>query len=152
VQQQSITAHFDVGMPTARWPLLPMAPVATFFHNSNDLGAGFKRLTEPPEVVYVLELSPTGSSRTDPITAEDQGGSPRRRYPGTAGILHPQTGKRRNSPQMADIFGTLGARTAIQPETTTERALVARSVSSSEPVATIRIGLKALLLPERLRV
>ena len=32
----------------------------TFFHNSNDLGAGFKRLTEPPEVVYVLELSPDG--------------------------------------------------------------------------------------------
>ena len=29
----------------------------TFFHNSNDLEAGFKALTEAPEVVYLLELS-----------------------------------------------------------------------------------------------
>lgn len=29
----------------------------TFFHNSNDLDAGFNALTEAPEVVYVLELS-----------------------------------------------------------------------------------------------
>jgi hypothetical protein len=29
-----------------------------FFHNSNDLGAGFKSLTDAPEVVYLLELSP----------------------------------------------------------------------------------------------
>jgi VWFA-related protein len=29
-----------------------------FFHNSNDLGAGFKSLTDGPEVVYLLELSP----------------------------------------------------------------------------------------------
>jgi VWFA-related protein len=29
----------------------------TFFHNSNDLDAGFKALTEAPEIVYVLELS-----------------------------------------------------------------------------------------------
>jgi len=28
-----------------------------FFHNSNDLDAGFKALTEAPDVVYVLELS-----------------------------------------------------------------------------------------------
>jgi VWFA-related protein len=32
----------------------------TFFHNRNDLGAGFKSLTETPEVVYVLELSLDG--------------------------------------------------------------------------------------------
>jgi VWFA-related protein len=32
----------------------------TFFHNRNDLGAGFKALTETPEVVYVLELSLDG--------------------------------------------------------------------------------------------
>jgi VWFA-related protein len=32
----------------------------TFFHNSNDLGAGFKSLTDAPEVVYVLEFSPDG--------------------------------------------------------------------------------------------
>jgi VWFA-related protein len=31
-----------------------------FFHNSNDLGAGFNNLTDAPEVVYVLELSPDG--------------------------------------------------------------------------------------------
>jgi VWFA-related protein len=31
-----------------------------FFHNSNDLGAGFKSLTDAPEVVYVLELSADG--------------------------------------------------------------------------------------------
>ena len=29
----------------------------TFFHNSNDLDAGFKSLTEAPENVYLLELS-----------------------------------------------------------------------------------------------
>jgi VWFA-related protein len=32
----------------------------TFFHNRNDLGAGFKALTETPGVVYVLELSLDG--------------------------------------------------------------------------------------------
>ena len=31
-----------------------------FFHNSNDLGAGFKNLSDAPEVVYVLELSLDG--------------------------------------------------------------------------------------------
>ena len=31
-----------------------------FFHNGNDLGAGFKSLTDAPEVVYELELSPDG--------------------------------------------------------------------------------------------
>jgi VWFA-related protein len=32
----------------------------TFFHNSNDMGAGFKSLTDAPAVVYVLELSLNG--------------------------------------------------------------------------------------------
>ena len=32
----------------------------TFFHNSNDLDAGFKALTETPETVYLLELSLEG--------------------------------------------------------------------------------------------
>jgi VWFA-related protein len=32
----------------------------TFFHSSNDLDAGFKSLTEAPEVVYLLELSLDG--------------------------------------------------------------------------------------------
>jgi hypothetical protein len=31
-----------------------------FFHNNNDLAAGFKSLTDAPEVVYVLELSLDG--------------------------------------------------------------------------------------------
>ena len=31
-----------------------------FFHNNNDLGTGFKSLTDAPEVVYVLELSLDG--------------------------------------------------------------------------------------------
>ena len=40
----------------------PLASLAdgsggAFFHNSNDVGAGFERLAETPEVVYVLELS-----------------------------------------------------------------------------------------------
>jgi VWFA-related protein len=39
----------------------PMSELAngtggTFFHNNNDLGAGFKLLTEPPQVVYLLEI------------------------------------------------------------------------------------------------
>jgi VWFA-related protein len=39
----------------------PMSELAngtggTFFHNNNDLGAGFKLLTEAPQVVYLLEL------------------------------------------------------------------------------------------------
>jgi VWFA-related protein len=29
----------------------------SFFHNSNDLDAGFQRLTETPEYVYLLEFS-----------------------------------------------------------------------------------------------
>ena len=32
----------------------------TFFHQSNDLDAGFKKLTEAPEIVYLLELSLDG--------------------------------------------------------------------------------------------
>lgn len=31
-----------------------------FIHNSNDLDAGFRKLTEPPHVVYVIELSLNG--------------------------------------------------------------------------------------------
>jgi VWFA-related protein len=36
---------------------LANATGGTFFHNSNDLDAGFKAVTEAPEMVYVLELS-----------------------------------------------------------------------------------------------
>jgi VWFA-related protein len=35
-----------------------------FFHNSNDLAAGFKALTEPPECVYLLELA-LGDAKPD---------------------------------------------------------------------------------------
>lgn len=40
----------------------PMAELAqatggTYFHNSNDLGAGFKKLVEAPETLYMLEIS-----------------------------------------------------------------------------------------------
>jgi VWFA-related protein len=43
----------------------PMANLAdgtggTFFHHDNDLDAGFKKLTEAPEIVYLLELSLDG--------------------------------------------------------------------------------------------
>jgi len=43
----------------------PLAEIAdatggTFFHNSNDLGEGFKNLTMAPGTVYVLELSTDG--------------------------------------------------------------------------------------------
>ncbi len=30
----------------------------TYFHNSNDLGAGFRKLTQAPEYLYLLEFSP----------------------------------------------------------------------------------------------
>lgn len=47
----------------------PMAELAdgtggTFFHNSNDLNAGFKRLTEAPEYLYLLEYS-LGTTKPD---------------------------------------------------------------------------------------
>ena len=32
----------------------------TFFHNNNDLGKGFRNLTQVPKIEYVLELSPNG--------------------------------------------------------------------------------------------
>ena len=43
----------------------PMSELAngtggTFFHNSNDLNAGFKTLTQMPDCVYLLEISPEG--------------------------------------------------------------------------------------------
>jgi VWFA-related protein len=36
-----------------------------FFHNNNDLDAGFKSTTEAPEVVYMLELSLSNSKAKD---------------------------------------------------------------------------------------
>jgi VWFA-related protein len=49
-----------------------------FFHNNNDLGAGFKALTDGPEVVYVLELSldgvkPDGSYHRVKVNVDREG-------------------------------------------------------------------------------
>jgi VWFA-related protein len=61
----------------------PMAGLAqatggTFFHNSNDLGGGFKKLTEAPETVYVLELpldnvKPDGNFHAIKVTVDGPG-------------------------------------------------------------------------------
>jgi VWFA-related protein len=57
VQQQSDYHRSSMLIADSTMAALADGTGGTFFHNSNDLGAGFKRLTEPPEVVYVLELS-----------------------------------------------------------------------------------------------
>jgi len=49
-----------------------------FFHNSNDLAAGFKKLTDGPEVVYMLELSldsvkPDGSYHRVKVKVDREG-------------------------------------------------------------------------------
>ena len=36
----------------------------TYFHNSNDLDAGFKSLTDAPDCVYLLEFTPTNVKNT----------------------------------------------------------------------------------------
>ncbi|MGO9336481.1 MAG: VWA domain-containing protein [Terracidiphilus sp.] len=58
VQQQSDYHRSSMLIADSTMAALAAGTGGTFFHNSNDLGAGFQRLTEPPEVVYVLELSP----------------------------------------------------------------------------------------------
>jgi hypothetical protein len=60
----------------------PLAELAhatggTYFHNSNDLDAGFKRLTEVPDYLYVLELpldnvKPDGTIDSKEIAVLDQ--------------------------------------------------------------------------------
>ena len=40
------------------WLELADGTGGTFFHNSNDLEGGFKKLTEAPEYLYLLEFSP----------------------------------------------------------------------------------------------
>jgi VWFA-related protein len=59
---QSLQVNLDYHRNSMKLTENPMAELAdgtggTFFHNSNDLGAGFKRLTEAPEYVYLLEFS-----------------------------------------------------------------------------------------------
>ena len=36
----------------------PAFPVGAFFHNNNDLDAGFKQITQSAEYLYLLEISP----------------------------------------------------------------------------------------------
>jgi VWFA-related protein len=57
VQQQSDYRRTAMSLAEGAMASLADGTGGTFFHNSNDLEAGFKSLTEAPEVVYVLELS-----------------------------------------------------------------------------------------------
>lgn len=56
VQQQSDYRRTSMSLAEGAMASLADATGGTFFHNSNDLDAGFKSLTETPAVVYVLEL------------------------------------------------------------------------------------------------
>ena len=58
---QSLQVNLDYHRNSMKLAENPMAELAdgtggTFFHNSNDLDAGFKSLTQVPEYVYVLEF------------------------------------------------------------------------------------------------
>jgi VWFA-related protein len=57
VQQQSDYRRTSMLVAENAMGALADGTGGTFFHNSNDLGAGFKALTEAPETLYVLELS-----------------------------------------------------------------------------------------------
>jgi VWFA-related protein len=61
--QISYNSHSSA-MTMAENPLSELAngTGGTFFHNSNDLDAGFKRLSEPPEYLYLLEF-PLGDTK-----------------------------------------------------------------------------------------
>ena len=61
--QVSYKSHGNA-MTMAENPLSELAngTGGTFFHNSNDLSAGFKRLSEAPEYVYLLEF-PLGDTK-----------------------------------------------------------------------------------------
>jgi VWFA-related protein len=61
--------QLDMKQSSARATENPMAEFAagtggTYFHNNNDLNAGFKRLTEAPECLYLLEFS-LGEAKPD---------------------------------------------------------------------------------------
>jgi VWFA-related protein len=60
MEQQSDYYRTSMSLAEGAMASLADGTGGTFFHNSNDLGAGFKALTELPEVVYVLELSLDG--------------------------------------------------------------------------------------------
>lgn len=57
VQQQSDYNRTAMSLGEGAMESLADGTGGTFFHNSNDLDAGFKALTEGPETVYLLELS-----------------------------------------------------------------------------------------------
>lgn len=57
VQQQSDYRRTSMLIAEGAMASLADGTGGTFFHNSNDLEAGFKSLTETPQTVYVLELS-----------------------------------------------------------------------------------------------
>jgi VWFA-related protein len=57
VQQQSDFRRTSMLVAESAMASLSDGTGGTFFHNSNDLSAGFKTLIAVPEVVYVLELS-----------------------------------------------------------------------------------------------
>jgi len=63
--QVSYSSHRNA-MTMAENPLSELAngTGGTFFHNSNDLNAGFKSLSEAPEYVYLLEF-PLGDTKQD---------------------------------------------------------------------------------------
>jgi VWFA-related protein len=56
---QQVTDFRRSAMSLAEAPMADLAEATggTYFHNSNDLDAGFKSLTEAPEYLYVLELA-----------------------------------------------------------------------------------------------
>jgi VWFA-related protein len=57
VQQQTDYRRASMTLAEGVMAELADGTGGTFFHNSNNLDAGFKALTEAPEVVYLLELS-----------------------------------------------------------------------------------------------
>jgi VWFA-related protein len=57
VQQQSDYRRSSMTLAEGVMAELAEGTGGTFFHNSNDLEAGFKSLTAAPEIVYLLELS-----------------------------------------------------------------------------------------------
>jgi VWFA-related protein len=57
VQEQSDYHRAAMSLAEGSMASLADGTGGTFFHSSNDLDAGFKSLSEAPEVVYLLELS-----------------------------------------------------------------------------------------------
>jgi VWFA-related protein len=60
VQQRSDYTQSEMSLAEGAMASVADGTGGTFFHNSNDLDAGFKTLAEGPETVYLLELSLDG--------------------------------------------------------------------------------------------